>query len=140
MLWNVIYNQVLELLPKAPRVVVTITPELRTEPRNFADIDLEARPIELRLHPDIFCPPIARYRGVLAHEAGHLVAYCLGESGYKTLCQRTGLPSFDSEELRADQLAEVVTGWHIFYNPNDLVQRAGIGARGLAMRPKELPQ
>lgn len=140
MLWNVIYGQVQDLIPDAPRVVVEITPTIRQAPRDFAEFDFGVRPLKLRLHPDIFCPPIARYRGVLAHEAGHLVSFVLGEEGYRSFCRGVRLEHLNSEELRADQLGEVVTGWHIYYNERDLVQRAGIGARGLEQRPESLPR
>ena len=137
--WDRIYEQLKAVYPgRLPRVTIEVTPKLRKEPRNFADVLLGRRLVEMRVHPEILSPPLSRLRGVLSHEAGHILSYLLGEDGYENLCRETELPWYKDEELRADQLAEIITGDHIYYDEQDLVQRAGSGAKGLLKRPRYL--
>lgn len=95
---------------------------MRVEPRHFADCGGGV----VRVHPELEEQPISRIRGVLAHEAGHVLD--------------REFDLFDEEldpERRADLLAFYLTGWTIYYD-DELVQRAGPGARGTTPRPRGL--
>lgn len=121
-----------------PPVDVEVTSKVRLKPRHFADIDVNDDPILIRIHPDLETGPITRLRGVLAHEAGHLLDLVVLEEGpFRRICRELGYRYTKDEELRADILAEWATGWRIYYGP-DLVQRAGTGARGISPRPSGL--
>lgn len=135
--WRSIYARVIGLYDNAPEVEVEITSDVREKPRHFADVEL-SRPVVLRLHPELISGNITRLRGVLAHEAGHILDLSLmGDQEFRAVCRRLGYPYTTDRERRADILAEWVTGWTIYYD-GDLVQRAGPGARGTTPRPTRL--
>jgi hypothetical protein len=80
----------------------------------------------ITVSPDMEQAPETLIRGVLAHELGHAII----ESAHVQ-------PAGDPEQA-ADSFAEVFLGWHIYYDADDLVQRAGPGACGIRPRPAGL--
>jgi len=135
--WESIYGQVEAMFPGSPEVLIEVTPEVREKPRHFADVEL-SHPVVLRLHPELVTGKVSRLRGVLAHEAGHILDLgLLSDQGFQRVCESLRVPYSTDEERRADILAEWLTGWVIYYD-EDLVQCAGPGARGMTPRPHHL--
>jgi hypothetical protein len=136
--WNSIYAMLQQTFESDFRVVLVVDPTVRTEPRHYAAVTMGGNPTLLYVHPDLYDAPVSLIRGVLAHECGHILDAQLTPASVRRLCHDNGVAYSSSEERRADALAEIALGWHIYYSREDLVQRAGPGARGLVQRPQEL--
>jgi len=99
--------------------------------RNFAAVQL--RPLYghvVYLCDDLAEQPITRIRGVLWHEAGHIICDVLGLPESWEPPAGVGL----DDEQQTDLAVFAVCGVRIYYD-DDLVQRAGPGARGYTQRP-----
>lgn len=114
-------------------VVMSDCSHARTR-RNFAAVDL-GRPgaVMMYLCDDLAEQPITRIRGILWHEMGHIICKVVGPP---TDWEHPGGFGFDEEQL-ADLAVEGLCEVTIYYD-DDLVQRAGPGARGDSPRPKGL--
>ena len=135
--WERIEQQLRDLLPRTPRIDLEVTPAVRRLPRHFADVTLGADPVELRVHPELLDARVSRIRGILTHECGHIADGVLGDGAFRRVCRRLAMPYTEDEELRADILGEWVTGWHVWYDDED-IQCAGRGAHGQFHRPAGL--
>lgn len=118
--WWVILDRAMKTLGELPPIDLQWSDAVGSKPRHFADAGNGL----VRVHPKLEQQDITVIRGVLAHEVGHICDPYLEVN------------EFDSER-RADKIAEMVTGWRIYYGV-DTVQRAGPGARGVSPRPRGL--
>jgi hypothetical protein len=135
--WQHIEWQLRDLLPRTPVIELSVTPDVRRLPRHFADVTMGTDPIELRVHPELLDARVSRIRGILTHECGHIADGVLGDGAFRRVCRRLDVPYTEDEERRADILGEWVTGWHVWYDDED-IQCAGRGAHGQWERPTGL--
>jgi hypothetical protein len=124
--WRRIAGYLLEVEVRPPRLEESTA--MRTKPRHFADYGSGI----IRYHPELEDALLTNIRGVLLHEAGHVLDDELESEEVVEICRGE-----KDAEQRADILAQWLTGWTIWYGP-DLVQRAGPGARGVRPRPRSL--
>jgi hypothetical protein len=119
---------------RLPRIVVMADCSHARSDRNFAAVQL-GRPglVTMYLCRDLAEQPITRIRGILWHEMGHIICQVAGPP---TDWEQPGGFGADEEQL-ADLAVEGLCGVTIYYD-DDLVQRAGPGARGDFPRPKGL--
>jgi hypothetical protein len=119
-----------------PIVVRTDCSHARTA-RNYAAIMADTRPVELYLCEDLAEQPITRVRGILWHEVGHVLDELnIWSPTWDCTAAVASWQGSDSEQ-RADFLVAHCCGVCIYYD-DDLVQRAGPGARGTWPRPRGL--
>jgi hypothetical protein len=126
-----------------PDVVVTTSCAHAVSKRNFAAVSPLSDPVQLYLCADLTHQPITRIRGILWHEAGHVIL----ERTRRAFRQLLGVfPLEDDpkhplygldEEQKTDAIVQLTCGVKIYYD-DDLVQRAGPGARGIRPRPAGL--
>lgn len=135
--WQWIEAQLRDLLPGTPPIELSVTTAVRRLPRHHADVTMGANPIELRVHPELLDARVSRIRGILTHECGHIADGVLGDGAFRRVCRRLDVPYTEDVELRADILGEWVTGWHVWYDDED-IQCAGRGAHGRWTRPEGL--
>ena len=110
-----------------PPIVVRMDCSFAIKPRHFA---AQEGVSTIYLCPDLADQPITRIRGILYHELGHII-----QKLEKLINGRTELDNRDYEQ-DCDYKIEAITGVKIYYD-DDLLQRAGPGARG-KKRPKGL--
>jgi hypothetical protein len=124
-----------DLEERLPRIDVMSDCSHARSGRNFAAVDLHSRPglATMYLCDDLAKQPITRIRGILWHEMGHIVCKVLGPP---TEWEQPGGFGADEEQL-TDLAVEGLCGVTIYYD-DDLVQRAGPGARGDFPRPRGL--
>lgn len=112
-----------------PPIVIRMDCSFAEKPRHFAAQEGIAPPT-IYLCPDLADQPITRIRGILYHEFGHII-----QGLEKMFKGRVDTENRDYEQ-DCDWKIEEVTGVKIYYD-DDLLQRAGPGARG-KKRPKGL--
>lgn len=132
-IWSDVLARALAVMPDLPEIKIVVDPSVRTKPRHYAAVTMGRSPVLLAVHPDLEDQPISRLRGVLAHEMGHVAD---DHDGFASLGVSRAAVKHDPERA-ADALAEAITGWKIYYD-EELVQRAGPGARGQRPRPPGL--
>ena len=121
------------LTVELPPLIVQIDCSHATSPRNFAAI-LARNPTYLYLCEDFALQPVTRVRGILFHQLGHVLQWA--QKLYDFSIVPKPPRQLDSEQ-QADWLIENMCGVTIFYD-DELVQRAGPGAKGRWPRPKNL--
>lgn len=115
-----------------PSVLVYSDCSHAMSPRNFAGI-IVGKPAKLHLCDDLAEQPLTRIRGILWHEAGHLLDWMAGRR-WRRYKDNSGLDS----EQRTDHAVEVFCGERIYYD-EDMVQRVGRKQRGwISPRPEGL--
>jgi hypothetical protein len=126
--------QLCDIEARLPHIVVMSDCSHARTRRNFAAVDL-GRPggVTMYLCDDLAQQPITRIRGILWHEMGHIICKVVGPP---TDWEQPAGFGADEEQL-ADLAVEGLCGVTIYYD-DDLVQRAGPGARGDFPRPKGL--
>jgi len=112
-----------------PPIVIKMDCSFAKKPRHFA-AQQGLVPCTVHLCPDLAEQPITRIRGILYHEFGHIV-----QNLEDMIKGRVDTEDRDYEQ-DCDYKIEAVTGVRIYYD-DDLLQRAGPGARGKP-RPKGL--
>ena len=110
-----------------PPIVVRMDCSFAEKPRHFAAQEGNST---IYLCPDLADQPITRIRGILYHEFGHVI-----QRMEKLFNGHVELGDRDYEQ-DCDWKLEQVTGVRIYYD-DDLLQRAGPGARG-KKRPRGL--
>lgn len=110
-----------------PPIIIRMDCSFAEKPRHFAAHEGVST---IYLCPDLADQPITRIRGILYHEFGHII------QGLERLVNgRVELDDRDYEQ-DCDWKIEQATGIKIYYD-NNLLQRAGPGARG-KKRPRGL--
>jgi hypothetical protein len=115
---------------RLPPIRVQIGCFFRTSPRNFAAV-ATGYPTELYICEDLNEQPMARIRGILYHEMGHILQWI-----EKYLTGRNDLHGRDFEQ-DCDHKIESVCGVKILYDA-ELIQQSGPGAFGFRPRPRGL--
>jgi len=119
-----------------PDIVLQTDCSFRLSPRNFAAV-MVGRPrgstAVIGVCENFSDQPLTRIRGILWHEIGHILDDIHGKRKWR---KRTKIRGADDEQW-ADLAVAIMCKTRIYYD-NDLVQRAGPGARGYWPRPKGL--
>jgi|GEM_PF-3288029 hypothetical protein len=115
---------------RLPPIEVIADCSFRLSPRNFAGV-IVGYPTELYICPDLAEQPLARIRGILYHEMGHILQWM-----EKFLTGRNELNGRDFEQ-DCDHKVESICGVKILYDAK-LIQQSGPGAFGFRPRPKNL--
>jgi len=113
-----------------PTIVVRVGCFFRTSPRNFAAV-AAGDPSELHICEDLEEQPLARIRGILYHEMGHIFQWIERDlTGHNRLRGR-------DYEQDCDHKIEKLCGIKILYDA-ELIQQTGPGAFGFRPRPRGL--
>jgi len=113
-----------------PLIVIHVNCFFATKPRHFAAQE-GTNPCNIYFCPDLEDEPLTRIRGIIYHELGHMLQ--------RLEKKRSGRYLTESRDFEqdADYKIEQATGIKIYYD-EDLIQRAGPGARGTRPRPRGL--